>query len=55
MEQHQRNHLMEGIKDALPDDFIILSDSDEIPDFTKIKNINLIKRVCCFLTKNVHV
>ena len=51
VEQHQRNHLMEGIKNALPDDFIILSDSDEIPDFTKIKNINLIKRFAAFSQK----
>ena len=40
VEQHQRNYLMEGVKNALPDDFIILSDSDEIPDFTKIKSFS---------------
>ena len=51
VEQHQRNHLMEGIKNALPDDFIVLSDSDEIPDFTKIKNINLIKKFAAFSQK----
>ena len=32
IEQHQRNSLIEGIKDAHDDDLIILSDSDEIPD-----------------------
>ena len=32
IEQHQRNYLIEGIKDASPEDLIILSDSDEIPD-----------------------
>ena len=35
IEQHQRNCLIEGIKDALPEDLIILSDSDEIPDLSK--------------------
>ena len=40
IEQHQRNALMRGIKDASSDDLIILSDSDEIPDMSKIKDIN---------------
>ena len=51
MEQHQRNCLMEGIKNALPDDYIVLSDSDEIPDFTKIEDINLTKNIWLFLKK----
>ena len=51
VEQHQRNNLMEGIKDAAPDDFIILSDSDEIPDFNKIQNINNNKRFIAFSQK----
>ena len=51
VEQHQRNSLMEGIKDALPDDYIVLSDSDEIPDFTKIKNINKIRKFTAFSQK----
>tara|TARA_A100001011_G_scaffold28526_1_gene27713 strand:+ start:1001 stop:1801 length:801 start_codon:yes stop_codon:yes gene_type:complete len=51
VEQHQRNSLIEGIKDAQPDDYIVLSDSDEIPDFTKIKNINLIKKYLAFSQK----
>ena len=29
IEQHQRNYLMEGLKDALPDDFIVLSSEKE--------------------------
>ncbi len=41
VEQHQRNFLIEGIKDASPDDYIILSDSDEIPDLSKV---NIIKK-----------
>ena len=40
IEQHQRNSLLEGIKDASPEDLIILSDSDEIPDLTKLSKIN---------------
>jgi beta-1,4-mannosyl-glycoprotein beta-1,4-N-acetylglucosaminyltransferase len=51
VEQHQRNYLMEGIKNALPDDYIVLSDSDEIPDFTKIKDINLTKKYLAFSQK----
>ena len=51
VEQHQRNYLMEGIKDALPDDYIVLSDSDEIPDFTKIKDISLTKKYLAFSQK----
>ena len=39
IEQHQRNSLIEGIKDASPDDLIILSDSDEIPDLSKLSLI----------------
>tara|TARA_Y100000768_G_scaffold286409_1_gene220751 strand:+ start:7153 stop:7953 length:801 start_codon:yes stop_codon:yes gene_type:complete len=51
VEQHQRNFLIEGIKDALPDDFIILSDSDEIPDFTKLTNLNNNKKFVAFSQK----
>ena len=39
IEQHQRNSLIEGIKDADSNDLIILSDSDEIPDLSKIDQI----------------
>jgi len=51
VEQHQRNCLMEGIKNALPDDYIVLSDSDEIPDFTKIEDINSTKKYLAFSQK----
>ena len=51
VEQHQRNSLIEGIKDAKPDDYIVLSDSDEIPDFTKIKNIDKTKKYLAFSQK----
>ena len=39
IEQHQRNSLIEGIADANLNDLIILSDSDEIPDLTKLNQI----------------
>ncbi len=39
VEQHQRNSLSEGFVDANDNDLIILSDSDEIPDLTKLNQI----------------
>ena len=44
VEQHQRNFLIKGIEKASPDDLIILSDSDEIPDLSKLKDINKNKK-----------
>ena len=38
-ENHQRNFISKGIKDALPDDIIIVSDVDEIPNL-EINNLN---------------
>ena len=51
VEQHQRNALIEGIKDASPEDFIILSDSDEIPDLTKLNEIKKNKKFIAFSQK----
>ncbi len=51
IEQHQRNFLIEGLKDAKPDDFIILSDSDEIPDLEKLKYIKKDKKFIAFSQK----
>ena len=36
VEQHQRNSIMKGLKNANDDDIIILSDVDEIPDLNKL-------------------
>ena len=36
VEQHQRNSIMRGLKDANDNDLIILSDVDEIPDLNKL-------------------
>ena len=51
IEQHQRNSLIEGIKDASPDDLIILSDSDEIPDLSKLSLIKNNKKFIAFSQK----
>ena len=45
IEQHQRNSLIKGIEDASSEDLIILSDSDEIPDLTKLDEINNNKKL----------
>ncbi len=39
IEQHQRNCIAKGLVKANDNDMIILSDSDEIPDLTKINQI----------------
>ena len=39
VEQHQRNNISNGLKKADDNDLIILSDSDEIPDLDKLKQI----------------
>ena len=39
VEQHQRNSLTEGLVHANDNDLIVLSDSDEIPDLTKLNQI----------------
>ena len=51
VEQHQRNSLIEGIKTAAQEDLIILSDSDEIPDLTKINQIKKNKKFIAFSQK----
>ena len=48
IEKYQRNSLQDGLKDASPEDIIILSDSDEIPDLTKIKLIQKGKKFIAF-------
>mgnify|MGYP001416063232 CR=1 FL=1 len=51
IEQHQRNSLIEGLKNSLPNDLIILSDSDEIPDLTKLNEIKKNKKFIAFSQK----
>ena len=51
VEQHQRNSLIEGLKNASNEDLVILSDSDEIPDLTKLSEINKKKKYIAFCQK----
>ena len=51
IEQHQRNSLIKGLKDAHHDDLIILSDSDEIPDLKKLSDIKKSKKFIAFSQK----
>ena len=37
---HQRNYLINGLKDASDNDLILVSDSDEIPNLKKLNSIN---------------
>ena len=39
IEQHQRNSLIKGLEKASSDDLVILSDTDEIPDLTKLSDL----------------
>ena len=48
IEQHQRNNLLNGLKNANENDLILLSDSDEIPDMTKINQIKKNKKYTAF-------
>ena len=40
VEQHQRNSIMKGLKNADDNDLIILSDVDEIPDLNKLNEFD---------------
>tara|TARA_B100001057_G_C22694755_1_gene889254 strand:- start:185 stop:988 length:804 start_codon:yes stop_codon:yes gene_type:complete len=51
IEQHQRNNISNGIKDANDDDLIMLSDSDEIPDLKKINKIKSTTKFTAFSQK----
>jgi len=50
-EKFQREKLFDGLKDAESDDYIIYSDTDEIPDPKKLKNIKLENKYGIFLQK----
>jgi len=51
IEQHQRNSLIEGLEKASLEDLIILSDSDEIPDLSKLSKIDNKKKFIAFSQK----
>ena len=51
-DQFQRNALIRGLKNCEPEDWVMLSDIDEIPDPNKIKEFNTKELYACFLQKN---
>ena len=51
IEQHQRNSLSEGLVKANDNDLVILSDSDEIPDLTKLYQIKKSSKFTVFSQK----
>ena len=50
-EEYQREKIFSRIKDAKDNDLILYSDSDEIPDPIKIKNLKLKKKYAIFIQK----
>jgi beta-1,4-mannosyl-glycoprotein beta-1,4-N-acetylglucosaminyltransferase len=51
VESYQREKIFKGLYDASDEDFIMYSDSDEIPNPDAIKNINLKKKYGIFMQK----
>tara|TARA_B100001093_G_C26594682_1_gene913137 strand:- start:1 stop:810 length:810 start_codon:yes stop_codon:yes gene_type:complete len=50
-EKYQREKIFDGIFDANKEDYIIFSDSDEIPNPKKLKNLDLKKKFGIFFQK----
>ncbi len=51
-DQFQRNSLSRGYQEFDPEDWIMISDIDEIPDPKKIHEFDIKKKYACFLQKN---
>ncbi len=51
-DQFQRNALAKGYAEDEQDDWIMISDIDEIPDPKKIKEFDIKQKYACFLQKN---
>ena len=51
-DQFQRNAIERGYKEYSEDDLIMISDIDEIPNPSKIKEFNVKNKYACFLQKN---
>jgi len=51
-DQFQRNSLIRGYKNCHPEDLIMISDIDEIPNPKKIKEFDIKNKYACFLQKN---
>ena len=47
----QREYILNGLKDAKKDDYIMFSDPDEIPDPKRINEVKLKKKYGIFLQK----
>ncbi len=54
IEEYQREKLLNSLKDTKEEDYIMYSDSDEIPDPEVLKNLKLKKKFGIFL-QNFHV
>ena len=50
-EEYQREMIFSGIKDANAEDFIMYSDSDEIPNPQIVKKVRFIKKYAIFMMK----
>ena len=51
-DQFQRNAIVRGLTQCNPDDWVMISDIDEIPNPDKIQEFDTSKRYACFLQKN---
>tara|TARA_Y100000768_G_C23812998_1_gene602711 strand:- start:4 stop:813 length:810 start_codon:yes stop_codon:yes gene_type:complete len=51
VEEFQREYILNGLKDASENDIILYSDSDEIPNPIKIRNLELNKKYAIFMQK----
>ncbi len=51
-DQFQRNALSRGYEEFESNDWIMISDIDEIPNPSKIKEFNIDKKYACFLQRN---
>ena len=51
-DQFQRNALSRGYQENSPEDWIMISDIDEIPDPKRIKEFDVRKKYACFMQKN---
>ena len=52
VEEFQREYILNGLKDASGNDFILYSDSDEIPNPALLKDVNLKKKRLKQLSKS---
>tara|TARA_B100000963_G_C22551532_1_gene637019 strand:+ start:500 stop:1294 length:795 start_codon:yes stop_codon:yes gene_type:complete len=51
-DQFQRNAISRGLTKCEPEDWVMISDIDEIPDPNRIKEFDINNKYACFLQKN---